>query len=152
MSKKLNFSEISVHTGPECSPGYLLWKVSTLWRRNIEAALKPLGLTHPQFVLLAAIGWLTTHSETGLIKQIELARFSGLDPNTTSQILRSLTTKKLIQKKAQDGRSKSPILTEKGATLLQKAMPAVEQADHNFFKKTKIQKTSFMNSLQELAT
>lgn len=143
---------MSVHTGPEESPGYLLWKVSTLWRRSIEAALKPLGLTHPQFVILAAIGWLNEQAKkgSGFIRQIEIARFSGLDPNTTSQILKSLHTKQLIQVKAQDGRSKSPTLTEKGALLLKKAMPVVEQKDHEFFTPINPKK-SFLSALKALS-
>jgi DNA-binding MarR family transcriptional regulator len=123
---------MSEHTGPEESPGYLLWKVSTLWRRSIESALKPLGLTHPQFVVLAAIGWLTKEGKA--IRQIELARFCALDANTISQILRGLNAKKLIERKAQDGRSKSPMLTEKGASLLQTAVPIVEKEDRAFFR------------------
>ncbi len=141
----VNFSEISKYSGPENSPGYLLWKASTLWRRSIEAALKPLGLTHPQFVLLAAIGWL--HGSQP-ITQIQIAKFAGLDPNTTSQILGGLHKKKLIQRKAQDGRSKSPSLTQAGRELLIKALPLVEQEDHAFFTDVDL---PFLHTLKRLA-
>jgi len=140
----LNFSEISEHNGPEDSPGYLLWKASTIWRRGIESALKPLGLTHPQFVVLAAVGWLTSS------KQVEIASFCGLDPNTTSQIVRSLETKKLIKRAAEDGRSKSTSLTPLGVKLLRKALPIVEQEDKRFFNKINI-KASFLQALGDLA-
>jgi hypothetical protein len=59
MTEAINFNEMSIHPSAEESPGFLLWRVSTLWRRAIEAILKPLGLTHPQFVVLATTAWLT---------------------------------------------------------------------------------------------
>jgi hypothetical protein len=37
------------------SPGLLLWRATLRWQRRIVAALKPLGLTHVQFVLLASL-------------------------------------------------------------------------------------------------
>jgi hypothetical protein len=45
---------------PEDSPGFLLWHVTLRWQREIAAALAPLGLTHVQFVLLAAAWWLNS--------------------------------------------------------------------------------------------
>ena len=48
-----DWSKISQFSEPEHSPGFLLWQVSSLWRRKIETALYPLGITHVQFVLLA---------------------------------------------------------------------------------------------------
>jgi DNA-binding MarR family transcriptional regulator len=145
----IDFSEVSVHTGPEESPGYLLWKVSSIWRRAIEAVLRPLGLTHPQFVILASIGWLTKEGKE--IQQVEIARFSGLDPNTTSQILRSLHAKKLIRRGHSEGRSKSPSLTAAGAKLLQKALPEVEKTDSAFFAAVSSKKTGFISILQKLS-
>ncbi len=140
----------SQYNGPEESPGYLLWKVSSLWRRKIEAKLKPLGLTHPQFVLLASIGWLTAHTKDP-VKQVEIARFAGLDPNTTSQVLRSLKTKQLINILTHDGRSKSPTLTDAGKKLLHIAMPIVENEDELFFAKIS-DSPSFLNALQTLGS
>ena len=39
----------------EDSPGFLLWQVSSMWQRQINAGLKQFGLTHAQFVLLASL-------------------------------------------------------------------------------------------------
>jgi DNA-binding MarR family transcriptional regulator len=93
-SAPINFKKISVFQAPEDSPGYLLWRVSTQWRREIEVALKPFDLTHPQFVILATTGWLT--KQGAKVSQIEIGQQAGLDPNTTSQILRGLEAKALI--------------------------------------------------------
>src|SRR3954453_8138901 len=40
------------------SPGFLLWRVTQRWQRSIVAALRPLDLTHAQFVLLMSTAWL----------------------------------------------------------------------------------------------
>lgn len=146
----IDFNRISVHKKPEASPGFLLWRVSTLWRRAIEAVLTPLDLTHPQFVVLATIGWLTKEGKK--VNQAEIARQAALDPNTTSQILRSLQAKKLIKRKhSVDERSKSPELTDLGRDSLAKALPEVEKADAKFFAALNLKESGLLTALQALA-
>lgn len=133
MVKKVNFKEISVHEGPERSPGFMLWHISTTWRGSIESVLKEMELTHPQFVVLAAIGWLTRKGD--LVAQAAIGKMASLDPNTISQILKGLEQKKLIKREQlSDSRAKNPLLTQKGSDILAKALPAVEKADAQFFK------------------
>jgi DNA-binding MarR family transcriptional regulator len=133
MSKHGAFKHITVYDVPEKSPGFLLWHMSTTWRNSIEAVLKSFYLTHPQFVVLATLGWLTRNGER--ISQAALGNMAGLDPNTTSQIIRSLELKKLIKRvQSSDNRVKNPLLTTKGFQTLAKALPAVELADAQFFK------------------
>lgn len=132
MKKNVNFKEISIHETPDRSPGFLLWHLSTAWRSSIEAVLKPLGLTHPQFVVLASIGWLTRKGDR--VTQAGVGKMAGLDPNTTSQILRGLEQKALIERRqASDGRAKNPLVTDKGNRAIVKALPAVESIDAHFF-------------------
>lgn len=134
MSKVVDFKKISHHETPEESIGYLLWRVSTHWRSSIEKKLRELDLTHPQFVVLAVLGWLTQKGDK--VSQAEIGRTAGLDPNTASQILRGLEAKKLIQRnRLSDERAKNPILTDFGRAILVKALPAVEKADEKFFSK-----------------
>ena len=45
-------------SGPDDSPGFLLWQVTNRWQAAQRAALKPHRLTHVQFVLLATLTWL----------------------------------------------------------------------------------------------
>lgn len=150
MTKTVNFNEASVHPSAEESPGFLLWRVSTLWRKAIEAVLKPLGLTHPQFVVLATTGWLTRMGKKA--SQVEIGRQAALDPNTTSQILRGLQAKGLIEQSHPiDERSKYPILTAAGVESLSKAMPAVENADAAFFASIDLQGSKILPALQILA-
>jgi DNA-binding MarR family transcriptional regulator len=150
MTQTVNFNEISAHPSAEESPGFLLWRVSTLWRRTIEAVLKPLGLTHPQFVLLATTGWLTRTGEKA--SQAEIGRHAALDPNTTSQILRGLQAKGLIERSHITAeRSKYPKLTPAGAESLAQAIPAVERADAAFFASVNLKKSKMLQTLQILA-
>lgn len=145
-----DFERTSSFQTPEESPGFLLWRASTQWRRAIEAVLKPLDLTHPQFVILATVAWLTKEDQKA--SQAEIGRQAGLDPNTTSQILRSLHAKSLIKRfRSKDERSKHPILTASGTQRLAEALPAVEKADAQFFASVNLHKVKALAALQKLA-
>jgi DNA-binding MarR family transcriptional regulator len=119
---------------PDDSPGFLLWHVTLRWQRDIAAALAPLGLTHVQFVLLAATWWLNSRGENP--NQLALARQAGTDVKMTSQVLRKLETKGLIQREtdAADTRAKRLHVTNRGAELAVRALAAVEAADAAFFQ------------------
>lgn len=150
MRERPNFKEISIHEGPKQSPGFLLWHISTSWRSAIEAVLKTLGLTHPQFVVLATTGWLTRDGE--LTTQAAIGKMAGLDPNTTSQIIKGLEKKELIKRdKSSDGRAKNASLTSYGNAILRSAMPAVERADAKFFSiLTKQEASNLLRIFQKL--
>lgn len=133
MQENVNFKEISVHETPDQSPGFLLWQVSTAWRRAIELRLDSMGLTHPQFVVLATLGWLTRNGDR--VTQVSLGKMAKLDPNTLSQIIRGLEKKELVRRvRSTDKRAKNPTLTAKGTQLLKRALPAVESEDKEFFR------------------
>lgn len=133
MSKRTNIEKLTLFKTPEESLGYLLWHVSLSWRNCIEETLKPLDLTHPQFVVLATTAWLTRDGNH--INQIDISKAARLDPNTISQILRGLEAKKFIKRaRSLNERSKNPSLTDNGFNVLEKALPAVEKADSKFFK------------------
>lgn len=130
--EKIDFKHISLYTSPKESPGYLLWRISTKWRDSIENVLKPFNLTHPQFVILATLAWLT--KDGNKVSQIVIGKMAGLDPNTTSQILRGLEKKKFIKRtQSVDERSKNPVITSAGNIILSEALLLVEQADKDFF-------------------
>lgn len=150
--KEIAWKKVSRFEGPDQSPGFLLWQVSTKWRREVEAALKTLNLTHPQFVLLASLGWLTRHHTD--VTQIELARHCKTDVNMTSQVLRSLEQKGYIERHRREGdeRSKLPKLTKKGSMLVKQAIPLVEKVDDDFFGKLGSKTTNeYIDILQKLA-
>lgn len=150
MKKNVNFKEISVHDTPDRSPGFLLWHVSTAWRGSIELTLKSIGLTHPQFVILATLGWLTRKGAR--VTQAAVGKMAGLDPNTVSQIIKGLEQKEfIIRENSSDGRAKNPILTVKGSDILKRAMPAVETKDAEFFHNlTIVEKECMIGIFQKL--
>ena len=111
------------------SAGFLLWQVYHVWHRRITRALKPLQLTHMQFVLLASAGWLTR--ERQLLNQKQLSEFTGVDVMTVSQVLRALEKKALILRRPHphDPRSHAISLPASGIRILEKALPIVEACD-----------------------
>ena len=119
---------------PDDSPGFLLWRVTLRWQRDMAAALAHLGLTHVQFVLLATTWWLNSHGEDP--NQLTVARQAGSDVKMTSQVLRTLETKGLIRRDVDsaDSRAKKLRVTDHGAGLAVQALAAVEAADAKFFE------------------
>jgi DNA-binding MarR family transcriptional regulator len=120
--------------GPGDSPGFLLWHATLRWQRDIAAALTPLGLTHVQFVLLACAWWLNGQGEHP--NQLALARQAGTDVKMTSQVLRALESKGLIEREVDpaDTRAKRLRVTDSGTVLAPRAIAAVEQVDARFFQ------------------
>ena len=118
---------------PSESPGFLLWHATLRWQRGIAAALAPLGLTHVQFVLLACAWWMNDRGERP--NQIELARQAGTDAKMTSQVLRSLERKGLLEREVDpvDTRARLLRVTRTGARLAPRAIEAVERLDAEFF-------------------
>ncbi|WP_433466087.1 MarR family winged helix-turn-helix transcriptional regulator [Spirillospora sp. CA-128828] len=119
---------------PSESPGLLLWRATLRWQRAVTAELKPLGLTHVQFVLLASTWWLTTVAgETP--SQRRVAEHAATDPMMTSQVLRTLESKGLLERKQNpgDSRARHVGVTEAGADLAARAIQVVEAADAAFF-------------------
>lgn len=133
MTKRKDIRHITMYDTPEESPGYLLWRVSTRWRSAVEKTLKSFDLTHPQFVILATLSWLTKDGNT--INQVAIGCMAGLDPNTTSQIIRKLEEKQYITRipSSTDERSKNVMATQRGRDILARALPTVEQVDKTFF-------------------
>jgi len=119
-------------SGPAESPGFLLWKISNAWQRRQRDALQPYGLTHSQFVMLAAATWFGA-AET--LTQARLAQLTGIDPMTTSQVLRALEAAALIKRgdHPTDPRAKAITVTRTGRELARKAVVVVEENDAAFF-------------------
>jgi DNA-binding MarR family transcriptional regulator len=129
MAKKIEFQ----FKTPEESPGYLLGQLTTSWQRKQKKVLDPLNLTQTQFVLLAALGWLSRENEH--VTQVDIANQGNADRMMVSKVLRTLEEKEFIsrQEHPSDTRAKVIKLTNEGAKVLQKALTAVETADIAFF-------------------
>lgn len=146
MSQNIKFPK----DNPEESLGFLYWQASNLWRRKINAALKPLDLTHVQFILLAGIARL--EKSDAPTTQIQLANHAKTDIMMTSRVLRTLEEKGLVQRSQheQDTRAKSLSLTRKGVDILDEAVEIVGKADIGFFSVLGSEFKDFQNKLVNL--
>ncbi len=134
---------------PSESLGFLLWKTNNLWRREIKKVLEKYDLTHVQFVVLASTYWLSKSEKN--ITQVEIANFIEIDKMMTSNVIRKLFKKELIDREEHkiDSRAKIIKLTDKGESVLKKALIGVESFDLIFFKKLSNRK-SFNDELLNL--
>lgn len=119
---------------PEQSPGFLLWRATLSWQRRVRTALAPHGLTHVQFVLLACLWWLGEQAGEAPT-QARLAAQAGTDPMMTSQVLRKLEARGLLERRADRGdtRVRRLRLTTAGRDLTARAVDEVERTDVAYF-------------------
>jgi DNA-binding MarR family transcriptional regulator len=101
----------------------------------MRAALAPHDLTHVQYVLLASLVWLHAHDPARQLTQAELAEFAATDVMMTSQVLRVLEAKRLIERPGHptDGRARVLRPTADGIQAARRATGDVETADAQFF-------------------
>ncbi len=134
---------------PSESTGFLLWKTTNLWQREIRRALKKYDLTHTQFVVLASSYWLSQKNDN--LTQVEIAEFIQIDKMMNSNVIRKLIEKKLLNRTDHkiDTRAKVIKLTEKGIDTLKKAIIEVERFDELFFGKISNRKL-FNNELETI--
>jgi DNA-binding MarR family transcriptional regulator len=118
---------------PGESPGFLLWRVTLHWQRLVTKALRPLGLTHVQFVLLISAWWLSLRGDPP--NQLAIARHAGTNVKMTSEVLRKLEDKGLVTSRSDphDGRARIVQVTDEGIRLAEQAVIAVEKVDAEFF-------------------
>jgi DNA-binding MarR family transcriptional regulator len=146
-----NSSQGGAGSRPDDSPGFLFWRVTLRWQRVIAASLRPLRLTHVQFVLLASTWWLTSVAgETPTQRRV--AQHAGTDPMMTSQVLRTLEAAGLITRAADpgDARARRLGVTAAGAKLARRAIGVVEAADEDFFAAAG-EKPALLKTLHRLA-
>ncbi|TNY35137.1 MarR family winged helix-turn-helix transcriptional regulator [Thermomonospora catenispora] len=119
--------------GPRVSPGYLLWRATLRWQRRIATALKPLGLTHVQYVLLESLWRFDAQGRRP--SQRELADRAGTDVMMTSQVVRTLADKGLLRRTVdrRDARKRVLALTPRGREATERAMEVVARADEEHF-------------------
>lgn len=117
------------------SPGLALWHATNRWQALMRATLKPHGLTHVQYVLLAHLTWITQEEPDRQLTQSDLAAFAATDVMMTSQVLRTLEREGLVVRLSHpdDRRARIVTVTDAGARLARAATTDVERADQEFF-------------------
>jgi len=130
--------------------GFLMWRAANAWQRAQRAALEPLGITHVQYALLAALA--TDDARRGL-SQAEISQRTGVDPMTTSQVIRNLEGRELVLRTASetDRRAQRVSLTSAGRALVRKAQPRVDRTDAEFFSALGRHQSTVAGALATLA-
>ena len=125
-------------------------RVYNKWHSMIKKELKKMNLTHPQFVVLASLAYLSQNGNE--VTQVMISKLSGIDVMTVSQILSLLEKHDFVKRKehSKDTRAKAVILSKKGEEVLQKAVPLVEQIDEIFFGKLDTDEEQFKHFLARL--
>lgn len=134
------------------SPGFLFIKAYNTWYAEIQKALRIIGLTHPQFVILTVTAYFQNHGENPTQKMV--ADHSSIDVMTTSQVLRLLEKKQYIQRKQHptDTRAKIIVLLDAGREKVNQGVPLIEKIDAVYFGRLDSELPRFMNSLQRLCS
>jgi DNA-binding MarR family transcriptional regulator len=119
--------------GPFNSPGFWLHHAALTWRQELDARLRPLGLTHTQFNLLAATSWLQRTGQPP--HQQQVAELSGSDRMMTSKVLSGLQDRGLVTRRADpsDARAKRLEVTNTGSRLVSQAVRIVADIDSALF-------------------
>jgi len=111
-----------IQQDPVLKMDILIWRIFKLLIKNKKHILDSLDLTCSQFDILSAIHYFSI-IKTDII-QMDLSEKAGIDPMTTSTILRNLERKELITRHRSTLNTRTVLvkLTEKGSILLEQAM------------------------------
>ena len=109
----------------EKSTGLLFMRVYNKWHLMIKKELKKINLTHPQFVVLASLAYLSQNENE--VTQVMISKLSEIDT-----------------------RAKVVILNKKGEEILKTAVPLIEKIDELFFGKLNSHEEQFKHFLVQL--
>jgi len=112
----------------------LLWRIFKLLIKNKRCALERVDLTCSQFDILFAILYFSLN-RTEII-QISLSERTGIDPMTTSTILRNLERKGLVTRCRSTINTRTILvnLTEKGLKLLEQAAKQIKTSCEKIYE------------------
>jgi DNA-binding MarR family transcriptional regulator len=115
------------------SAGFLLWHASLRWQRRLTEVLSPMGITHVQFALVAAVWWLGRDGHPP--RQREVAEHAGIDQAMTSQVMGVLLDRGWVVKgiDPEDARASRLYVTEAGRDIAERAVVQLDQAEREFF-------------------
>jgi len=114
--------------GPSARAGFTLWRGAMAWERDVNRALRHLGLTHTQLLVLSALAGAFKRADEA-VSQAAVAAEAGLDKVTVSTVLRNLESRGLVDRDVGygDRRSWRVIITSSGERTLASAVPIVEE-------------------------
>jgi DNA-binding MarR family transcriptional regulator len=133
------------------SVGMRLWRSANAWHRAVDKALRPVGLTQVQFLLLSGLEDLGR--DGAAVRQNELAQRTRVDVMMTSQVLRTLEAKGLVERLSnpRDQRAKVLILTSEGREAIGRAADLMAHCERMFFLRPTDDVAALMAGMRELA-
>jgi DNA-binding MarR family transcriptional regulator len=135
---------------PENAVGFVLWRISARYQREVDRSLALNNLTSLQFITLALVAWFGR--EDLPVTQIELARSAGIHPMQVSQTLKALEAKKMVSRWTSklDTRAKRVEVTSSGLQTLQEALPKVIEVQSRLFGKAGLPGGTLLKQLQRV--
>lgn len=117
----------------ESSTGLLFIRVYNKWHTIITRELRKFGITHPQFVVLTSLSFLSQSDDN--VTQVSIAKMADMDVMSVSQIIKGLEKKGFIMRATNpnDSRANTVILLPKGQEIVKLTLPVVEKTDDEFF-------------------
>ena len=115
------------------SAGFLLWKITALWQRKLNAVLGEFGITQTQYAILASLRWFEEKQTPPT--QSHIVEHAKIEKMTVSKAVRKLEAAGIVrrQRLPSDYRATTVRFTIKGRKIIQNAIKAVENADEDFF-------------------
>jgi DNA-binding MarR family transcriptional regulator len=134
----------------DASTGLVFIRAYNKWHCIIQKELRKIGITHPQFVVMTVLNFLSQTNE--FVTQASIARMADMDVMSVSQILRGLETGGFLTRAAnpKDTRANAVRLLPKGLEAIKKTLPVVEKIDDEFFGVLLREEDSFRNYLRKL--
>lgn len=134
----------------DASTGLLFIKVYNKWHSKIKRELRELGITHPQFVVMTTLSYLSQTDE--FVTQAKIAKMAEIDVMTVSKIIKILEGNGFIKRfqNPNDTRANAVQLLPKGEEIIQKGFPVVVGIDDDFFGVLNERETVFQDSLKKL--
>jgi len=118
---------------PQNAVGFVMWRLTHRYQREVDQALRTEDLTHLQFVTLMLVAWLSR--DGGSATQREVARFGDIHPMQVSNVLKALEQKEMIirTREVGSGPAKAVVLTDQGLQRLRQALPLVIEVQYRLF-------------------
>jgi DNA-binding MarR family transcriptional regulator len=129
----LQFPSAKFKNDADASTGLIFIRAYNKWHTNIKTELGNVGVTHPQFVVMTVLNYLSQFEE--FVTQASVAKMADMDAMSVSQIIRGLEKKGFLTRTANpvDTRANAVRLLAKGQDAIKRALPVVEKIDEDFF-------------------
>jgi DNA-binding MarR family transcriptional regulator len=134
----------------DASTGLIFIRAYNKWHTAIKNELRDVGITHPQFVVMTVLNFLSQSDE--FVTQASVAKMADMDAMSVSQIIRGLEGKGFLTRMAnpKDTRANAVRLLGKGQDAIKRALPIVEKIDEDFFGALSADEKLFRDFLHRL--